>query len=291
MNTEPLETQVDDVPREVWDSGVTFAAWGKGPGRFYTGSSDGVVKAWDIQAPRGKTFIRDVISVSGGISVGAFSSDYSKLILGDESGKVYLLEPTYGEDAVDISSRADTALCEGAARNLDEVNRTRRRPKLIIPHPEPEPPWTTSGMIRNIETSGRELARAFLEEGQLILHPDGETGPVQGPNYHETQLYRKDCHEDGDENKPLLPVFQEKQREEVSKQRRALSIPRLPTVRGSNKSKHENNVALDLKMSGLSLECRETLIQDGVDLDFEEGYRYSMELTPSSKIFKRRRAR
>ncbi|RFU32701.1 hypothetical protein B7463_g3680, partial [Scytalidium lignicola] len=284
---EPLETQLHDIPRELSDSGVKFAAWGKSTARFYTGSSDGTVKAWDIQAPKGKTFVRNVVSVSGGISVGSFSKDFSKLVLGDASGKVYLLEVRHGQDLVNTQTRDDNAFPEDIHADLIQFSATGRRPRLIVPHPEPEPPCPAPGMTLGPELSGRQLARTFIEEGQLTLHPDRAIGPIQGPNYHETHLYRKECHQDGDENKPLLPVFQTKQREEIGKNQSKLNIPYLPRVTSSDQKSHEDNVALDLDMSGLSLRCREELKLEGVDLDFEEEYTFEMELMPPSKFFRR----
>lgn len=46
--------------REKVDAGVMLGIWGKGASLFYTGSSDGVIKAWDIRRAPEDVWIKDV---------------------------------------------------------------------------------------------------------------------------------------------------------------------------------------------------------------------------------------
>ncbi|RAL61727.1 hypothetical protein DID88_002795 [Monilinia fructigena] len=105
---ESLDNPYHDLPRELADTGVKFAAWGKTSDRFYTGASDGRVKAWDIKRPRGKALVREVLAASGGIGAGAFSPDFSKLIIGDATGKVHLLTRSENDHELENSDLEDS---------------------------------------------------------------------------------------------------------------------------------------------------------------------------------------
>ncbi|KAF7535909.1 hypothetical protein G7Z17_g13121 [Cylindrodendrum hubeiense] len=84
----PLEEFYDDRERE--DTGVKFTAWGSSPDRFYTGSSDGKVKVWDVRNRR-KPLVRTLLEAPGPISFGTFSPDRTKLAVGDATGRVFIL--------------------------------------------------------------------------------------------------------------------------------------------------------------------------------------------------------
>jgi hypothetical protein len=271
---------------------VKFASWGKTTDRFYTGSSDGKVKAWDVRAPRGEAFVRTVLSVSGGISAGTFSKNFSKLLVGDATGKVHLL-------GVDDSDLEDEEVPEGASANPSVGQRltgfeagpppSTRRPKVIIPHPEPLRPVAFQQRITGDEETGQSIARTYIEEGQLALHPDRGIGVIQGPNYAETLLYRFEAHEEDDGTRPLRPEWNTRQQFHLHSQVSHLQLPRLPDVRSSNSEHHLTNKALDLDISRLSLSVREALERDGVDIDFEEDHVFEFGLTPRSSIFKEKR--
>jgi len=260
---------------------VKFAAWGQSSQRFYTGSSDGRVKAWNIHAAPGKALVRHVLEVSGGITVGAFSRDFSKLLIGDATGKVHLL--AYDDSDLDGEDQASSKLCSKATPSPGSGSRAlqkafAKRPKVIIPHLEPPPPLQSESevAVESLERSGQELALEFLVEGRLILHPDPAIGAVRGPNYAVTNLYRLEAHEEGDSSKPLLPEFQVKQQHEMLRKPENIEFPELPRIQCSDWAVHARNVALDL-----------TLEKEGVDLDWD--YRFEKDLTPHFAIFGDRR--
>jgi WD40 repeat protein len=89
LSLMPLQ---DGVPHEYTDTGVRFLSWGDNATRLYSGSSDGIVKVWDVTQSEENTFIRDLITLDSGIMAGAFSPDYSKLILGEVNGSVNTLD-------------------------------------------------------------------------------------------------------------------------------------------------------------------------------------------------------
>ncbi|KAH6642781.1 Rik1-associated factor 1 [Boeremia exigua] len=82
----------DGVPHERTDTGVRFLSWGQNARRLYSGSSDGVVKVWDVAQSQEDVFVKDLITVKSGIMSGAFTEDYSKLIIGEVNGTANLLE-------------------------------------------------------------------------------------------------------------------------------------------------------------------------------------------------------
>jgi WD40 repeat protein len=59
-------------------TGVKFTAWGNTPDRFYTGSSDGVVKVWNVRTQR-TPFVRDILEVPALVSFGKLLDTTPKL--------------------------------------------------------------------------------------------------------------------------------------------------------------------------------------------------------------------
>jgi hypothetical protein len=202
--------------------------------------------------------------VSGGITAGTFSRDFSKLLIGDATGKVHLL----GFDDSDLDEETpDTCSKAGP-----------KRPKVIRPHPEPPPPKYSEAeaVPEDREKTGQELGVEFIREGRLRLHPDPGIGAVQGLNYAETNYFRLEAHEDNDASKPLLPEFQAVQRYETSQDNLGTELPRLPLVRCSDLVLHSRNIALD-----------STLAKEGVDFDWD--YKLESDVTPRFAIFGDRR--
>lgn len=198
--------------------------------------------------------------MSGGITAGSFSKDFSKLLIGDATGKVHLLsfdDSDLEEETPDTCNKAGP-----------------KRPKVIRPHPEPPPPKYSEADAapEGPEKTGQELAGEFLREGQLSLHPDPGIGAVQGPNYAETNYFRLEAHEESDASKPLLPEFQAVQRYETSQDNLCTELPRLLVMQCSDLKLHSRNVALD-----------SVLAEEGVDFDWD--YKLASDVTPRFAIF------
>lgn len=106
------------------DGGVNFTSWGPTNDRLYTGSSDGVVKVWDIK--RGDPFVRDFAKVNTQIMSGAFSHDHEMLMIGEFSGKATLYS-TRGDRGVQPQSfKVDKSDITGPEVNVYEAARDLR---------------------------------------------------------------------------------------------------------------------------------------------------------------------
>ncbi|KAK5997830.1 Rik1-associated factor 1-like protein [Cladobotryum mycophilum] len=268
---------VDDFheDREKEDTGVKFTAWGITPDRFYTGSSDGVVKVWNVRNQR-KPFVRDLVVAPGPISCGAFSPDSSKLVIGDATGRVFV----FSLDKRDASEKHYTT--------LPLSGRRIRRPIPYISHPEPPPPERDTDRdamdVDDADTSIAAIARStYLDTKQLLLHPNPVIGAIQGPNYISTNLFRFDAHLNNDPTAPLLPSYERQQRESIASSRgtRSRSLRRLRTPGLPDKSltfRHETNKGLDFDVSMLEDGELESLLRAGAELrvddDEDWGFRY-----------------
>ncbi|KAH6656662.1 hypothetical protein BKA67DRAFT_552618 [Truncatella angustata] len=199
---EPVEEFLGEKEEE--DVGVKFVAWGTTADRLYTGSSDGVVKVWNIR--HGKSVhLRDLIEVPGPITAGAFSPDHTKLVIGDGSGRVYLLSV---DDAEEDKPSANSS---GVVKmQVQGKQKAIRRPRLFMPHPEVPP---LDGYSKSSLGVGQEKARGFLHRGEIILHPHQCIGAIQGPNYANTQMFRSEAHLYGEGGQPLLAQFERYQQE------------------------------------------------------------------------------
>lgn len=263
------------------DTGVKFTAWGTSLDRFYTGSSDGVVKVWNVRAGGKKAKGRVILEAPAQISYGAFSPDFSKLVIGDASGRVFILSVDADEEGP-----ASFISLPGARGG------TRRRPTPVTPHPDPPPP---PGTLEAPQT-GVSLGRAYVERRQLRYSGNQTVGMVKDVNYAETGLFRREAHARHIPSEPCLASYECRQQENV----KAFSNPALHTRRlkkltwldeddeddnaaaapdrmdvdvggGAYRRSdvlraHEENCRLDLELERLSLipEIREVLARDGV---------------------------
>ncbi|KAJ4335577.1 hypothetical protein N0V95_008857 [Ascochyta clinopodiicola] len=138
-----------DVPHEQTDTGVRFLSWGQNATRLYSGSSDGVVKVWDVTRSREDTFVKDLTTTTSGIMSGAFSADYSQLVLGEVNGSAHVLEVgrddfalrdadklqyhTYSSDEAALSMELDTDTAAAEAREWLKAGRMRLAPMGGMP--------------------------------------------------------------------------------------------------------------------------------------------------------------
>ncbi|KAI1799259.1 WD40 repeat-like protein [Daldinia bambusicola] len=210
---DPVEEVIGD--REQEDVGVKFIAWATSPDRLYTGSSDGVVKVWNIRQGKGE-LVRNLIEVAAPITAGAFSPDFTKLLIGDGSGRVYLMDMEEEDDEEKDGRDSPAAASPGILKvQVNGKQRAIRRPRPFIPHPEVPPP-NQQGDGEHLNEHqyqlGQQRAREYLQTSRLTLHTDPTIGAVQGPAYPETGLYRAEAHLDGDPQGPLLAGFERQQR-------------------------------------------------------------------------------
>lgn len=157
----------EGVPHERTDTGIRFLSWGDNATRLYSGSSDGIVKVWDVTQSVEDTFIKDLVTADSGIMAGAFSPDFSKLLIGEVNGSVDVLE--VGKDDYKMKD----------ASQLRYVPYHGESDSGVKSHGDSDerPPVSISGSIE-----GDDLLRS----GQLQLFPMGNFPTrqvVQGPNY------------------------------------------------------------------------------------------------------------
>lgn len=89
---EPLQPLDEHEHREILDTGMRFCSWGDNATRLYTGSSDGVVKVWDITRSPEDVFIKDLVTLDSGVMSGAFSPDKTSLLVGEVNGSINVLQ-------------------------------------------------------------------------------------------------------------------------------------------------------------------------------------------------------
>jgi WD40 repeat protein len=155
----PLSDWDHTRPQEEGDPGVMMTVWGQESSRLYTGSSDGVVKCWDIMRAPEDVLIRDVGNLGAGIQSGAFSPDFSHLLVGDADGGVHILTSA----PVDVWADG----LEGSSEPVKFIQ--ARDARQVVIHDD------------DTGTEGIQAAQELLDSGRLILDPVFGVG--KGPNY------------------------------------------------------------------------------------------------------------
>ncbi|KAF2491773.1 hypothetical protein BU16DRAFT_621278 [Lophium mytilinum] len=158
---EPLMPLDGNQPRELLDTGVRFCAWGDNSRRLYTGSSDGVVKSWDITHASEDVFVSDLVTLNSGVMSAAFSPDKTSLLIGEVNGSVNVLELGREDDS---------------AKDVELL-------RLI---PANEPSTTSSRKMTVDPASGVSIANDLIHTGQMAIVPLGGLPirqAVQGTEY------------------------------------------------------------------------------------------------------------
>lgn len=261
--------------REKEDTGVKFTAWSTTLDRFYTGSSDGVVKVWNVRRLK-KPFVRDILTAHGPISWGGFSLDNSKLAIGDATGRCFILSV----DERDVP--------ESHIRTLLVNTQLLRRPMPLILHPEPAPPGTATDddeMQIDSEVEDNEemySRRTYLDTGLLRLTGNPVIGAVQGPLYPSSNLFRREAHLNEDPSAPLLAEFERLQKDSeaasIGRRRRSLRRVKNPSLPDERlKRIHNENTSRDLDLERLERTEVDDLVRAGALLSIEEDWGFSYE--------------
>lgn len=206
--------------REEADTGVMLSLWGPGGSLLYTGSSDGMIKAWDVRRHPSDVLIRNVANFGVSIQSGAFSPNGDNLLVGDAEGGIHVLSsapcgPRSNVQSTDAYIDLVRAL-DGSGLTLDRND-------------------------DNPGIEGIEAAKSLVESGQLEYHK--ELGVGQGLNYKGP--YATYARKEGDESAVgrLRKKFEKKQ--PISKRgekRWEIAIPMTSLL-------HERKETLDRKMA------------------------------------------
>lgn len=100
---ESLAIMPHEKKRWEVDTGIRFLSWGSERDRLYTGSSDGVVACWDPYRGDSDKHVRDVVHLNSAVMSGAFSPDYSQLLVGEDAARLNLL--SLGNDGAKFDRR------------------------------------------------------------------------------------------------------------------------------------------------------------------------------------------
>ena len=156
----PLAELDQAKKREEADTGVMLSLWGPGGSLFYTGSSDGMIKAWDVRRHPNDVLVRNVANFDVSVQSGAFSPDGHNLLVGDAEGGIHILSSAPCGPRSNVKS-TDAYIdlvraSDGSGAKLDSSD-------------------------DNPGTEGIEAARSLIESGQLEFHK--ELGVGQGLDY------------------------------------------------------------------------------------------------------------
>ncbi|KAF4123727.1 WD40 repeat [Geosmithia morbida] len=207
-----------DKDREDRDTGVKFTAWGASLDRLYTGSSDGVVKVWNVRHAR-RPLVRTLLEAPAPISSGAFSPDLSRLAIGDATGRVFILSTNRADEPASHRLAVPGPPAPPGVPHHRVSRRRRRRPVPFTPHREPDPPpplpGAAAGDLGDPDSIAVYARDTYLSPRRLVPTGNPVVGMVQGPNYASTGLYCREAHEDDDPARPLLSHWDRMQRRSV----------------------------------------------------------------------------
>ena len=167
---QELAANEEDSPffdhREKVDAGVMLSIWGSSASLFYSGSSDGVIKAWDIMQAPEDVWMKDIACLPAGIQSGALSPDGMNMLVGDAVGGVHLLSAA-PFDLVHSDLDDDQDVLD---YNPDPI-------KFVYPGNKDN----NNADAENPGTEGIETVRGLVQSGQMVVHPSFGAG--KGPNY------------------------------------------------------------------------------------------------------------
>ena len=162
----PLVDWNHNFSREAVDTGVMMTVWGMDGTLFYTGSSDGLVCAWDVRRNRKECLHSCVAQLGVGIQSGALSADGTNLLVGDADGGVHVLSSAPNGEQPEENIYASVS---------------PQVPITLVRDP------TGSGKCLNKDdddpgTEGQAEAKRLIDTQQLTYDPN--LGVTVGPKYN-----------------------------------------------------------------------------------------------------------
>ncbi|KAG9516803.1 WD40 repeat-like protein, partial [Aureobasidium melanogenum] len=144
------------------DTGIRFLSWGSERDRLYTGSSDGVVTCWDPYRSNSDKRVRNVVHLNSAVMSGAFSPDFSHLLVGEDAARLNLL--SVGNDGAKFDRRT-------TAKFGVEEARLEEEPAPIL--------WDCQQML---DTQALEIKPAGTMPFRQVVQGSNYTGPHRKDN-------------------------------------------------------------------------------------------------------------
>ncbi|KAH0097084.1 WD40 repeat-like protein, partial [Aureobasidium melanogenum] len=144
------------------DTGIRFLSWGSERDRLYTGSSDGLVACWDPYRSVSDKPVREVVRLNSAIMSGAFSPDFSHLLVGEDAARLNLL--SVGNDGAEFDRRT-------TAKFGVEEARLEEEPAPIL--------WDCQKML---DTQALEIKPAGTMPFRQVVQGSNYTGPHRADN-------------------------------------------------------------------------------------------------------------
>ncbi|KAF1814427.1 WD40 repeat-like protein [Eremomyces bilateralis CBS 781.70] len=205
----PITPLDDDEPLELADTGIRFLSWGRDRHRLFSGSSDGVVKSWDIyqSGSRDCGFVRDHIQLQSAILSGSFSPDFSKLLIGEDKGAIQVLE--IGNEDRTLHDAQPFARHDDPRRKRDEAKQKKKEQAEICTFEEElKMQWDLKAGVTATSTPKDTLPRSSSRRGDFtdIVQEIGDSGRSQGRI--PTNLFSAPVGRPVDQRRALCPSCQ-----------------------------------------------------------------------------------
>lgn len=168
----PIAPIHEDEAIEDVDVGVRAVLWGDSMSQFYTGSSDGNLRQWDIRRGEEDSWTANVAHIGAAIMAASFSPDKSNILIGDDCASIHVLTNAPFDGSVADVSTDDEA--RSSSHQHTSILK-RQQAQFAFKRANVPPENSLSSM------EGILKARQFISTGQLEMNP--VYGPGKGPNY------------------------------------------------------------------------------------------------------------
>ncbi|KAH0259742.1 WD40 repeat-like protein, partial [Aureobasidium melanogenum] len=159
---ESLAVMPHEKKRWEVDTGIRFLSWGSERDRLYSGSSDGLVACWDPYRSDSDKPVREVVRLNSAVMSGAFSPDFSHLLVGEDAARLNLL--SVGNDGATFDRRTT------AKFGVEEARLEEEPPPIL---------WDCQKML---DTQALQVRPAGTMPFRQVVQGPNYTGPHRADN-------------------------------------------------------------------------------------------------------------
>ncbi|KAG9761948.1 WD40 repeat-like protein, partial [Aureobasidium melanogenum] len=159
---ESLAVMPHEKKRWEVDTGIRFLSWGSERDRLYSGSSDGLVACWDPYRSDSDKPVREVVRLNSAVMSGAFSPDFSHLLVGEDAARLNLL--SVGNDGATFDRRTT------AKFGVEEARLEEEPPPIL---------WDCQKML---DTRALQVRPAGTMPFRQVVQGPNYTGPHRADN-------------------------------------------------------------------------------------------------------------